>query len=207
MKPIILTAMALSLLFFSAPYAADSTIVLPKPQLDKGKPLMQVLRLRRSIREFSGRAIPLQELSNLLWAGFGINRPEAGGRTAPSARNKQEIDLFVALPEGFFRYDAPTNALRLVVGRDVRILTGTQAFVKDAPVEIILAADRKRGNGNARFFSADAAYVSENLYLYCASEGLATVVRASVDTAALGAATRLNETHEIIFGQSVGYPK
>jgi nitroreductase len=207
MKPIILTATALLFLFVSSLNAADSTIVLPKPQLDKGKPFMQVLRLRHSTREFSTRKLPLSELSNLLWAGFGINRLESGGRTAPSARNKQDIDVFVALPEGFFRYDAQANSLRLIIDRDVRGLTGSQPFVKDAPVELVLAADRKRGEGISRFFSADAAYVSENLYLYCASEGLATVVRASVDTAALGAATHINGTHEIIFGQSVGYPK
>jgi nitroreductase len=188
-------------------FAADSTIALPKPQLDRGKPLMQALSLRRSAREFSNRPIPLQELSNLLWAGNGINRPETGGRTAPSARNKQDIDLFVALAGGFYCYDPKANLLRLVEAGDLRPLTGRQPFVKDAPVNIVLTFNRKAGKGNEAFAAADAAYVSENIYLYCASEGLATVVRASVDTAALGAATNITRSHEIIYGQTVGFPK
>jgi nitroreductase len=212
MRPSLSPALSLFLTFlcaasFSTFAAPDSTISLPRPQLDKGKSLMQALQLRHSTREFSSRPVPLQELANLLWAGCGVNRPETNGRTAPSARNKQEIDLFVALADGFYRYDAKAGALRLVQAGDVRSLTGTQPFVKDAPVEIVLAFDRKRGEGNTKYASADAAYISENLYLYCASEGLATVVRASVDTAALGAAVHINQTHDIIFAQSVGYPK
>jgi SagB-type dehydrogenase family enzyme len=191
----------------------DSTnIVLPKPQTDKGKPLMQVLNARKSSRDFSTQKISDQDLSNTLWAGFGINRPETNGRTAPSAMNMQEIDLYVILEQGLYHYDAKSNTLLWVSGKDIRALAGKQAFVKDAPVNIILVADYSRMKKNAHsdpksYASADAAFISENIYLFCASEGLATVVRASVDKPVLAQAMQLRQDQEIIFGQTVGYPK
>ena len=190
----------------------SANIVLPKPQTNIGKPLMQVLNARKSSREYSAQKISDQDLSNMLWAGFGINRPETNGRTAPSAINMQEIDLYVILEQGLYRYDAKSNTLIWVSRKDLRALAGKQAFVKDAPVNIILVADnsrmKKNGQGESKnYASADAAFISENIYLYCASEGLATVVRASVDKPALAAAMQLRQDQEIIFGQTVGYPK
>ncbi|MGB7567373.1 MAG: SagB/ThcOx family dehydrogenase [Chitinivibrionales bacterium] len=190
----------------------SANIALPKPQMDKGKPLMQVLKERKSTREFSPRKISDQDLSNMLWAGFGINRPETGGRTAPSAMNMQEIDLYVTLEQGCYRYDAKSNALILVVAKDLRPMAGKQAFVKDAPANIIFVADysriRKSSSNDSKSYSiADAAFTSENIYLYCASEGLATVVRASIDKPELAKAMKLMQDQEIIFGQTVGYPK
>jgi len=193
--------------------AQDSAIIpLPKPQTDIGKPLMQVLKERKSTREFGPEKLSMQQISNLLWAAFGINRPETGGRTAPSAMNKQEIDVYIALPEAICRYEAKENALRKIIAGDFRGQTGRQAFVKDAPANIILVADYNRSKGEvneqSRLYAAvDAAYISENIYLYCASEGLATVVRASVDKENLAKAMNLGEKQEIIFAQSVGYPK
>jgi len=155
------------------------------------------------------RQLSLQDLSNLLWAGFGINRPEMGGRTAPSAINRQEIDLYVALPEGMYLYDAKANKLRLAASGDLRKLTGTQEFAASAPCDFVFVVDHSReaGRGGRSWAEVDAAYISENIYLYCASEGLATVVRASVDKKALGEAMKLGKDREVVFAQSVGYLK
>jgi nitroreductase len=201
-----------SFLTFAVGNPDSTNIVLPKPQTDKGKPLMQVLNARKSSREFSTQKISDQDLSNMLWAGFGINRPETNGRTAPSAMNLQEIDLYVILEQGLYRYDAKSNMLLWGSSRDIRALAGKQAFAKDAPVNIVFVADnsrmKKNGHGEAKnYASADAAFISENIYLYCASEGLATVVRASVDKPVLAQAMQLRQDQEIIFGQTVGYPK
>lgn len=124
----------------------------------------------------------------------------------------QEIDVYVILERGLYRYDAKANILVWVVGGDIRALAGKQAFVKDAPVNIMLVADysriKKNGQNDAKNYAvADAAFISENIYLYCASEDLATVVRASVDKPALAKAMQLRQDQEIIFGQTVGYPK
>jgi len=189
-------------------FAQQGDIKLPAPQLNIGKPLMEVLKLRKTSREYSSQKLSLQELSNLLWAAYGINRPETGGRTAPSAMNKQEIDLYVAMQEGMFLYDAKGNTLKTMVNKDLRALTGTQAFVKDAPLNIVFVADRKRSGSQEQSYAfADASFISENIYLYCASEGFATVVRASIDKKALGEAMSLEKTKMIIMAQTVGYPK
>jgi SagB-type dehydrogenase family enzyme len=203
---------AFSVMAIAAGNPDSTNIALPKPQMDKGKPLMQVLKERKSSREFSPQKISDQDLSNILWAGFGINRPETGGRTAPSAMNMQEIDLYVTLEQGCYRYDAKSNTLVRVASKDLRPLAGKQAFVKDAPANIIFVADYSRmkkssSNDPKSYLIADAAFISENMYLYCASEGLATVVRASIDKPELAKALQLRQDQEIIFGQTVGYPK
>jgi SagB-type dehydrogenase family enzyme len=193
--------------------AQDSLVIkLLAPQLSRGRPLMQVLKDRRSSREFSTQELPAQELSNLLWAAFGVNRSETEGRTAPSAMNMQEIDVYAALAEGLYRYDAKNHALKKIFSSDIRELTGSQPFVKDAPLTIILIADYSRAkkaplDRRKWYASADAAFISQNMYLYCASEGLATVVRASIDRTLLAKAMRLGPDQEIIFAQTVGYPK
>jgi nitroreductase len=196
--------LCLGAVLFSAP---DSIRTLPSPQTAIGKPLMQALMERKSTRIFDSQPLSMQDLSNLLWAGFGINRAEKGGRTAPSAMNRQEIDLYVALPEGMYRYDAKANVLRLVAPADLRKLTGMQDFVATAPCNIVFVADHEREGGKGRYAEVDAAFISENIYLYCASEGLATVIRASVDKNALGEAMKLGKKQEIVFAQSVGYQK
>jgi nitroreductase len=187
-------------------------IILPAPQTDGGRPLMQVLRDRHTTREFSPDKLPPQVLANLLWAAFGINRPDSGKRTAPSAMNWQEIDVYVALAEGLFVYDAKGNKLNPVLAEDVRGSTGTQPFVKDAPVNLVYVADMaKTGNGSAEdrnFYSgADVGFIAQNVYLFCASEGLAVVVRGSVDRTALGKLMKLRPDQKILLSQTVGYPK
>jgi nitroreductase len=185
-------------------------IQLPTPQTSVGRPLMQVLKERQTRREFSADKLPMQVLANLLWAAFGINRPD-GGRSAPSAMNWQRIDIYVAMSDGLFLYNAKANRLEPVLAKDVRAATGTQAFVATAPVNLVYVADlNKTGDSatEAEFFTAAyVGFIGENVYLFCASEGLATVVRGSVDRPALAKVMKLARNQKILLAQSVGYPK
>ncbi len=206
--PVAILALCLPLV---AQTAELQTVRLPKPQTEGGKALMQVLRERKSARAFSGRKLPEQVLSNLLWSAFGINRAD-GRRTAPSASNRQEVDIYVVTAEGTYLYDAKENALTPVVAGDFRVQAGTQDYVKEAPVNLVFVADAARmGKGTdeqvAMIAGADTGFISQNAYLYCASEGLATVVRASVDRQALAKALKLRPEQKIILAQTVGYPK
>jgi SagB-type dehydrogenase family enzyme len=187
-------------------------IQLLKPQMDGGRPLMQVLKDRRSSRAFSAEKLPVQVLSNMLWAAFGVNRPDSGKRTAPSAMNWQEIDIYVATADGLYLFDAKGFKLQPLLAEDVRALTGGQDFVREAPVNLVYVADfAKTGKATSEereFYSAiDTGFISQNVYLYCASEGLATVVRGTVDRPALAKVMRLRPDQKIIVAQSVGYPK
>jgi len=187
-------------------------LILPAPQTDGGKPLMQALRDRHSTREFSSEQLSPQVLSNLLWAAFGINRLETGKRTAPSAMNWQEIDVYVATAEGLYVYDAKGNKLDPIVAEDVRGATGVQPFVKDAPLNLVYVADlAKTGKGSAEdrnfYTGADVGFIAQNVYLFCASEGLAVVVRGSVNRAALAKVMKLRPDQKILLAQTVGYPK
>lgn len=186
-------------------------IKLLDPQLDGGRPLMQVLKERKSSREYSSEELPLQILSNLLWAAWGVNRTDSGLRTAPSASNMQEIDVYVATADGLYLYNAQKNILEPVLGEDIRAATGKQDFVKDAAVNLIFVADYskmgRRSEENKRYMSgADTGFISQNVYLYCASEGLATVVRGMVDGPALEKIMKLRPDQKVVFAQSVGYP-
>jgi nitroreductase len=212
-KMVVLVSLLSAFVFVSSfsSYAADpAPIQLPKPQMDGGKPLMQVLKDRMTTRTFSEEKLPLQTLSNLLWATFGINRPD-GRRTAPSARNWQEIDIYVAAPDGTYLWDAKENVLKPVSTKDLRAQTGTQAYVKEAAVNLIFVADYSKVEGGGMdpnvLVGADTGFISENAYLYCASEGLATVIRASIDRDALAKELNLKKDQKIILSQSVGYPK
>jgi len=188
------------------------SLQLPAPQTDSGRPLMQVLKDRSTSRSFSARKLPPQVLSNLLWAAFGINRPESGHRTAPSAMDRQEIDIYVATAEGLYVYEAKTHVLQPVIAGDIRAMTGRQPFVADAPVNLVYVADLGRmGKASEEeqdlYSAADTGFISENVYLFCASEGLATVVRGSIDRETLAKAMRLRPDQKIILAQTVGYPK
>jgi SagB-type dehydrogenase family enzyme len=196
----------------AGPGASTDPVALPAPQMDGGRPLMQVLKERKSAREFSPQKLPPQVLSNLLWAAFGINRADSGHRTAPSASNRQEIDIYVASADGLYLHNAKSHALEPVLVPDVRAATGRQAFVRDAPVNLVFVADFARmSSGSAEdkvlYSAADTGFISQNVYLYCASERLATVVRGSLDRAALAAAMGLRPDQRIILAQSVRYPK
>jgi len=186
-------------------------IKLPPPETEGGMPLMQALKARHSTREFASKPLPPQVLSNLLWAASGVNRPESGQRTAPSAHDWREIEVYVATAEGAFRYDPPTHALKRVAAGDIRKLTGVQDFVASVPVNLVYVADLDRMSDasaeDKAFYSAtDAGFIAQNVYLYCASAGLAVVVRGLVDREALGAALGLKRHQRIILSQSVGYP-
>jgi len=187
-------------------------IQLPAPQIEGGKPLMQALKLRATSRAFAPDPLPPQTLSNLLWAAWGINRLDSGKRTAPSARNWQETDVYVVMTAGAYLYDAATNVLKPVAPGDLRALTGSQEFVKDAPVTLVFVADPTRMKGaqadmQQAYAWGDAAFISQNVYLFCASEGLSTGVRAMVERPALTKALKLAPSQIIVFGQCVGYPK
>jgi len=187
-------------------------IKLLAPQMESGRPLMQVLKDRKSSREFSPEKLSMRHLSDMLWAGFGINRPGSGKRTAPSAVNWQEIDIYAATAEGLYLYNAKVHSLEPVLAKDIRAMTGAQPFVKDVPVNLIYVADFAKitaaGEDDKVFYSAaDTGFISQNVYLYCASEGLATVVRGLVDKPALAKVMGLRPEQKIILTQSVGYPK
>ena len=148
----------------------------------------------------------------MLWAAFGINRKDSGKHTAPSAVNWQEIDIYAATADGLYIYDAKEHMLKPVLAEDIRAATGKQAFVKDVPVNLIYVADFSRMGKikleNKIFYSAaDTGFISQNVYLFCASEGLATVVRGAVDKPALEKAMKLGPDQRVILTQSVGYPK
>jgi len=186
-------------------------IQLSKPSKGSGNPLMQVLWKRQSSRELSSVPLPAEVLSNMLWAAFGTNRPD-GKRTAPSARNQQEIDIYVATAKGLYLYDAKANLLKPILAEDIREVTGRQPFVKEAAVNLIYVTDYSRMGTYTEdekiFYSAaDTGFISQNVYLYCASEGLATVVRANIDRQALSKTMKLHADQKIIMAHSVGYPK
>jgi nitroreductase len=190
---------------------SGATIKLSAPDKRGGLPLMQAIAKRRSAREFERKPLPTPVLSTLLWAAFGENR-RGGGRTAPSAINVQEIDVYVALPQGAYLYDASAHALKLVARRDVRRVTGYQDFVDEAPLDLVYVADHRRMKlipaGSRESYSAIAAgAIMQNVYLYAASEGLATVVRAFIDRAAIAGALDLGHDEHVVVSQTVGYPR
>ena len=204
----------LMMLMSGSSFALDETlpsIQLPEPDKDIGKPLMQVLNDRKSTREFNEDKLSNQVLSNLLWAAFGINRPDSGKRTAPSAVNWQEVDIYVALADGLFIYDAKNHALMPILSEDIRGETGYQKFVKNAPVNLVYVADfskitAKKAEDKILYSAADTGHISQNVYLFCASEGLGTVIRGLVDKAALAKIMKLGPDQRVILSQTVGYP-
>lgn len=184
-------------------------IKLSAPQLGKGKLLMEALKERRSLRAFSPKELPLDVLSDLLWAAFGVNRPD-GKRTAPSAMNLQEIDIYVATRNGLYLFNARENLLEPIMAKDIRESVGVQAFTRVAPVNLIFVADfakMKMDREDQVFYSAtDTGFISQNVYLFCASEGLSTVVLGWVDKPKLAKIMKLRDDQKIILTQPVGYP-
>jgi len=184
---------------------------LSQPRLDKGRALMAVLKERKSSRSFNSKELPLEVLSDLLWAAFGVNRPESDGRTAPSASNRKEIDIYVAMERGLYLYDPDRHILDPVMAKDIRSVTGKQEFVARAPVDLIYIADFARMGGDEAtkiFYSAaDTGFISQNVYLFSASEGLSTVILGMVDKQALAQAMNLKNDQRVILTQPVGYPE
>ncbi len=188
-----------------------TSIELPPPKTHGGMHLLEALSKRQSSRDFSPDALPLPLLSGLLWAAYGRNRAD-GGRTAPSALNAQEIDVFVALPTGAYRYDAAAHQLDLVAGSDLRRVTGYQDFVDEAPLDLVFVADHTRmslvpaGQREAYAYVAAGA-IAQNVYLYAANSGLATVIRAWIDRDAIANSLGLTHDQQVLLSQTVGYPK
>lgn len=216
MKIVMIQWLCIVGLLFSSTFAAaqeNQPMKLPQPQFETGMPLMQALRERKSTREFSAEKLPTQILSDLLWAAFGVNRQETGGRTAPSTRNWQDIDIYVATADGLYLFDAKSHTLKMIQAKDIRALTGTQDFVGHAPVNLIYVSDFTRMDSDTsqedRKIAAaiDTGFIGQNVYLYCAATGLATVVRGSIDKEALAKAMKLNSTQWIVVAQSIGYPR
>ncbi len=191
--------------------AQDPAVIqLPKPRTEGGKPLLQALKERKSTREFAPRTLTQQQLSDVLWAAFGVNRPD-GHRTAPSTMNLRCIDVYVGTADGLFLFNADAHALKPVLKEDIRAATTGQAELRVAPVALIFVADHARmakvAPAEREFYAAaDTGYISQNVYLFCASEGLATVVHA-VNQAAVAQAMKLGEGKKVILAQCVGYPK
>jgi SagB-type dehydrogenase family enzyme len=190
---------------------AKSAIKLPAPDRRGGLPLMEAIAKRRSSREFAKTPLPLPVLSSLLWAAFGRNRRD-GGRTAPSAINAQEIDVYVALPAGAYLYDAESHSLQLIAASDLRRVTGYQDFVDEAPLDLVFVADHSRMklipvSQRESYASVAAGAIAQNVYLFAASAGLATVIRAWIDRSAIADALGLNHDQAVLLSQTVGYPK
>ena len=201
-------------LFISvATFAADKVIRLPKPNLNRNSEVMEAFANRHSTREYAAKALALTDLSDLLWAANGINRPEEGKRTAPSAMNKQDVDVYVVLPEATYLYDAKAHQLNLVAEGDHRgAVAGGQAFVKSAPVSLLLVSDLSRlgdaKNTHTQLMGAvDAGIVSQNISIFCSAAKLATVPRASMDTAKLKSVLKLTDTQLPLMNHPVGYHK
>jgi len=190
-------------------------VKLPAPKMSGGRPLMDVLKDRQSMRSYRKDKLPDQVLSNLLWAAWGINRKDRGLHTAPSSSNQQEIDVYVALEKGLYLYEPRAHVLYPVLDQDLRAASGTQRFVGDVPLNLIYVADHARmyrGSGmddNMKFAisSANSGFIAQNVYLFCASEGLGTVVRGLVPKESLARKMKLRSDQVIIYAQSVGYPR
>ncbi len=192
------------------PAADGGAAPLPGPDLTGGKPLMEVLRDRRTTRQLKPDKLPPRVLANLLWAGFGVNRPQTGHRTAPSAMNSQEIDIYAAMPDALYLYQSKSNQLTKVLSTDLRSRASKAAFATNAPVVLIYVADlsrltRARPDLKRSYATFDAGCICQNVYLYCASAGLGTVVF-DLDRASLGKAMQLKPEQDVIMAQAVGYP-
>jgi nitroreductase len=184
---------------------------LPPPRSEGGMPLIAALKLRHSTREYSDRPLPAQVLSDLLWAGFGVNRPN-GDRTAPYWRHIMVIDVYVAMADGAWMYEPKSHTLLPHLPVDIREQTGVQDFVGTAPVNLVYVAHGERMTDISQeerrlYASVDASFIGQNVYLFCASEGLATVFRGALDVKKLAQTLKLPDQQFVTFAQTVGYPR
>lgn len=205
----LLASAALASLPSDAPAQQPGPLSLPPPRRSGGMPLTQALTLRRSTRTYQDQPLPAQVLSDLLWSAYGINRP-SGDRTAPYWRHVMVIDLYLVRADGVWLYDPQSHALLPQLRDDLRALTGLQDFVAGAPLNLVYVAHGERMGDLSRedrrlYASVDAAFIGQNVYLFCASEGLATVFRGALDQAKLGHALQLPEGRFVTFAQTVGY--
>jgi SagB-type dehydrogenase family enzyme len=191
---------------------SNDTIKLLTPHKQGGMPIMEALNNRHSVRTYVNKDLTDQQLSDLLWAAYGINRPGEGKRTIATANNKQEMDVFIATSKGAFRYDAEKNCLIGILKEDIRSKTGGQGFVQDAALNLLYVINKNKSGpkdetGKLVCGAIAAGSMSQNVYLYCASENLGSVVRGSYDKTALAQLLKLNNDQEIILAQTVGHIK
>jgi SagB-type dehydrogenase family enzyme len=190
---------------------SQNKIQLPKPELDKGKSLMQCLQNRQTTRSFTTQKLNNQTISNVLWAANGLNRPEEGKYTAPTAMNMQELSLYLAKEDGLYFYNAVENTLEKLSNEDIRVETGMQVFVGKADFELIIVADKSKmdkvqDSTNYNFYAGrDTGYISQNIYLICASEGIGTVARGSFDNDKLSKLMNLDKNKFITLVHTIGY--
>lgn len=193
-------------------------IALPTPSKDRGASVMKALADRRSVRECADKELSLTDLSDAIWAANGINRPEEGKRTAPSALNKQDIDIYVFNAQGVYLYQPEGHKLVPVLAGDHRkVLAGppsparTQDYVAEFPVILLYVSDLSRFGEvrptNQLYAAMDAGIVSENVNLFCAATGLCTVPRASMDMPAVRKLLKLNDNQIALLNNPIGYPK
>ena len=180
--------------------------------MEGGKSLMQSLKDRRSIRDYADQALSDQDLSNILWAARGVNRPKDDGRTAPRWRDAYLVDIYVIRADGVWLYEPKTHRLLFHMAGDLRGQTTTgQPFVATAPVSLAYAVDTSKITGERESdknatAGATAGVTGQNVYLYCASAGLATVFRESVPES-LAKTLKLPPEQIVQLAQTVGYPK
>ena len=189
------------------------TIVLNPPDLTRGLPVMKALSVRASEKDFDTAKLKLQDLSDLLWAANGINRPDIGKRTAPSAQNAQDIDIYVVMKSGIYLYDAKKHILESVADGDYRkLVADRQENFAKAPVICLLVSDisRFRNGGDSlklAWAAFDAGIVSQNISVFCASVGLATRPRASMDQQKLREIMKLKDSQRLMLNDPVSYKK
>lgn len=180
------------------------TIRLQTPDTTGGMPLMQAISRRKTDRKFESRNLSLRHLSNLLWVANGINRAN-GKRTVPSAMAQYPLHTYAVLENGIYYYNPQKHQLEPVVQGHFQELTGRQPFVESAPLNLLFIAKAKNENDDFRWAMMDSGYCGQNLYLYCASEGLKTVVRGGAQEAGLLKAMKLDAGYKFILAQTVGY--
>jgi hypothetical protein len=216
MKKNIFTLIAVIILNGISLSLTAQDIILPPADRTGGKPLMQALNERKTTRSFTKDSLTIRQLSDLLWAGWGINRPDLKKRTAPSALNVQEIDVYIALPAGLYLYVAESHTLKMINNKDLRRMTGSQGFVGSAALNIVYVADmgklgKKEGeeirDSDMLMSYSNAAFIGQNIYLYCASADLGCVIRGSVPKERLATEMGLRSNQKIILAQTVGVPE
>lgn len=186
-----------------------NSLPLPSPQFPGLMPLMQALKDRHSNRDFRADELPVPLLSAILWAGFGVNRPD-GKRTAPSAYNVQDIDIYLVTGKGLFRYLAGSHSLAALLSGDLRPYTGMQGFAATAPLDLVYVSDYTRmgttDEERIQWSWAHSGFIAQNVYLICAALGLGAVVRSTIDRQELSQRMELSQHQHITLAQTVGYP-
>jgi SagB-type dehydrogenase family enzyme len=189
------------------------SITLSKPALSGGKTFMEAVKRRYSCKDYSDKPISPEMLSTLLWVTFGINRPDSGKRTAPSARNIQEVDVYAIRADGVYIYDPVKHLLEQVLPDDLRMISANQEKYHHAPLHLAYVADYSRQDipaekraRYARFSNAHAGFIGQNVYLYCASVGLGSCFAANFNEEGLKEALKLGDDQIALYTQIVGYP-